>query len=94
MSAGGLRFSAHTPLVQRALETVSRAPMETPALAREVFGLMQAPPGLASRLVFDLLGEDGRFTVDGGGVWRLVEPSVSDGRTALSATNRQSKPTL
>ncbi len=86
MSTEGLRFTSHTPLVQRALETVSREPMETPALAREVFGLMQAPPGLASRLVFDLLGKDGRFTVDADGVWRLVEQPVYDARTALSDT--------
>ncbi len=86
MSTEGLRFTHHTPLVQRALETVSREPIETPALAREVFGLMQAPPGLASRLVFDLLGEDGRFTVDAEGVWRLVEQPVYNGRTKLSDT--------
>jgi len=86
VSSGGLRFTTHTPLVQRALETVSREPMETPALAREVFGLMQAPPGLASRLVFDLLGDDGRFAVDADGVWRLVELPVLNGRTALADT--------
>jgi DNA polymerase-3 subunit epsilon len=86
VSIEGLRFTHHTPLVQRALETVSREPIETPALAREVFGLMQAPPGLASRLVFDLLGEDRRFAVDAEGVWRLVEQPVHNGRTALSDT--------
>jgi len=86
MSAEGLRFAAHTPLVQRALETVSREPMDTPDLAREVFGLMQAPPGLASRLVFDLLGEDSRFSVDAQGVWRLVERPVLVGRIRLSDT--------
>ena len=86
MSADGLRFPAHTPLVQRALETVGREPMDTPDLAREVFGLMQAPPGLASRLVFDLLGEDSRFSVDAQGVWSLVERPVLAGRTRLSDT--------
>jgi len=86
MSADGLRFAAHTPLVQRALETVSREPMDTPDLAREVFGLMQAPPGLASRLVFDLLGEDSRFSVDAQGVWRLVERPVLADRIRLSDT--------
>ena len=80
----GLRFSAHTPLVQKALETVGREPTSTHALAREVFGLSQAPPGLASRLVFDLLGEDRRFTVDAAGVWRLVAQPVSLGRMPLA----------
>lgn len=86
MSADGLRFAGHTPLVQRALETVGQKPMDTPDLAREVFGLMQAPPGLASRLVFDLLGEDSRFSVDAQGVWSLVERPVLAGRTRLSDT--------
>ena len=86
MSADGLRFTDHTPLVQRALETVGQKPMDTPDLAREVFGLMQAPPGLASRLVFDLLGEDSRFSVDAQGVWSLVERPVLAGRTRLSDT--------
>lgn len=86
MSADGLRFAAHTPLVQRALETVGQKPMDTPDLAREVFGLMHAPPGLASRLVFDLLGEDSRFSVDAQGVWSLVERPVLAGRTRLSDT--------
>ncbi len=87
MNTGGLRFGTHTPLVQRALETVGREPMDTPELAREVFGLMQAPAGLASRLVFDLLGEDSRFSVDADGVWTLAErPSIA-GRTRLSDMN-------
>jgi DNA polymerase-3 subunit epsilon len=86
VSADGLRFAAQTTLVHRALETVGREPIDTPDLAREVFGLMQAPPGLASRLVFDLLGEDGRFSVDAQGVWSLVERPVLEGRTRLSET--------
>ncbi len=84
VSAEGIRFGAHTPLVQRALETVGREPMGTPDLAREVFGLMQAPPGLASRLVFDLLGDDSRFSVDAEGVWRLAERPAVSGRLRLS----------
>jgi DNA polymerase III epsilon subunit family exonuclease len=68
------------------METVSREPMGTPDLAREVFGLMQAPPGLASRLVFDLLGEDSRFSVDSEGIWTLVEAPATTGRATLSDT--------
>jgi DNA polymerase III epsilon subunit-like protein len=86
VSTGGLQFQAYTPLLKRALETVSREPMGTPDLAREVFGLMQAPPGLASRLVFDLLGEDSRFSVDSEGIWTLVEVPVTAGRLTLSDT--------
>lgn len=79
MSVNGLRFTPQSPLVQRALELVGQAPMGTEALAREVFGLRQSPAGLASRLLFDLLGEDRRFAVDSSGVWS-VAPSkpVSD----------------
>jgi DNA polymerase-3 subunit epsilon len=86
VSTGGLRFETHTPLVQRALETVTREPIRTPDLAREIFGLMQAPPGLASRLVFDLLGEDSRFSVDSEGVWTVVEAPVDAGRATLLDT--------
>jgi DNA polymerase-3 subunit epsilon len=69
--------------VRRALETVGRAPIETSDLAREVFGLSQAPPGLASRLVFDLLGEDVRFSVDAAGVWRLAGADAARARPRL-----------
>ncbi|MCL7971142.1 MAG: exonuclease domain-containing protein [marine benthic group bacterium] len=86
MSPDGLRFTAHTPLVQRALDAVAREPIGTPELARAVFGLRQAPPGLASRLVFDLLGEDGRFRVDPQGVWRLADPEPADDRQTLADT--------
>ena len=56
-------------LVRRALDTIARAPIATEELAREVFGLQTAPAGLASRLVFDLLGDDRRVQVDRTGVW-------------------------
>jgi DNA polymerase III epsilon subunit family exonuclease len=83
LSPDGLRFTAHTPLVRRALETVGRAPTGTSELAREVFGLSQAPPGLASRLIFDLLGEDGRFSVDAEGVWSLAAADAGRDRSRL-----------
>ena len=86
VSTEGLRFNAHTPLVRRALEAVGREPTSTHALAREIFGLRQAPPGLASRLVFDLLGEDHRFVVDADGVWRLLALQESQGRVALAGS--------
>jgi DNA polymerase-3 subunit epsilon len=83
VSEVGVRFTAQSPLIQRALEAIGRSPQPTPALAREVFGLRQAPPGLASRLVFDLLGTDGRFEVDREGVWRLAEATADPARLAL-----------
>lgn len=85
MSSGGLRFTPHSPLVQRALKTIGRSPIETEDLAREVFGLRQAPPGLASRLVFDLLGTDHRFAVDSRGVWSLAAPEPTPGRIPVAS---------
>jgi len=79
----GLRFEAQSALVLRAIEAVRHSPQPTPALARRVFGLSQAPPGLASRLVFDLLGADRRFQVDGHGVWRLAVPLPAASRLSL-----------
>jgi len=87
VSRAGLRFNSHTPLVQRALEVVGRSPTGTRELAREVFGLRQSPPGLASRLIFDLLGEDGRFTVDADGIWTLAEPRASAARARIHDTS-------
>ena len=86
MNEAGLRFTPQSSLILRALEAVGRSPQPTPALAREVFGLRQAPPGLASRLLFDLLGADRRFAVDGEGMWRLAERSEDPGRLALVDT--------
>lgn len=83
MSTDGLRFATRTPLIQRALEALGRSSIETGDLAREVFGLRQAPPGLASRLIFDLLGEDRRFAVDANGVWSLSHPDPAEGRPLL-----------
>ena len=69
MSGPGIGFEHQSTLVQRALDTIARAPIATEDLAREVFGLRTAPAGLASRLVFDLLGGDRRVQVDRAGVW-------------------------
>jgi DNA polymerase-3 subunit epsilon len=69
LSDPGIGFEHQSTLVQRALDTIARAPIATEELAREVFGLRMAPAGLASRLVFDLLGGDRRVQVDRTGVW-------------------------
>jgi len=65
----GIAFERQSSLVQRAVESIERAPIATEELAREVFGLQTAPVGLASRLVFDLLRDDRRVRVDRKGVW-------------------------
>jgi DNA polymerase-3 subunit epsilon len=66
----GIGFRPQSELVKRAVETIDRAPISTQDLAREVFGIQRAPAGLASRLVFDLLADDARVTVDPAGTWR------------------------
>lgn len=73
MSGPGVGFDRHSELVVRALEAIRECPIETDALARRVFGLRQAPAGLASRLVWELLGSDRRVEVDGLGVWRPAD---------------------
>ncbi len=72
MSDPGTGLEHQSTLVQRALGAIARAPIATEELAREVFGLRMAPAGLASRLVFDLLGGDHRVQVDRTGVWSLA----------------------
>lgn len=76
--APGLSFREGAPLVARALAMLEEVPLPAEALARRVLGLRQAPPGLADRLVRELLGGDPRVRVDGSGVWRLRR----DGRAA------------
>ncbi len=81
MSEPGIDFRSQSELVRRAVETIDRAPIATQELAREVFGIQTAPPGLASRLVFDLLSDDRRVTVDTAGVWsRAARPSAAPDR--------------
>lgn len=77
MSGPGLEFDSEAPLVGRALELIREAPRRTDELARRVFDLRHAPPGLAARLVYELLGDDRRVAVDAAGVW-----SVAPARTA------------
>lgn len=72
MSRPGLDFESGAPLVARALDVISRGPVQTGDLAREVFDLRQAPSGLAARLVYDLLGSEGRVSVSEQGVWSIA----------------------
>lgn len=69
MTDPGVAFDRQSTLLQRALESIERAPIPTEDLAREVFGLQTAPAGMAARLVFELLRDDRRVRVDRDGVW-------------------------
>lgn len=82
MSPPGLEFDSEAPLVGRALELIRVAPRPTEELAREVFDLRRAPPGLAARLVYELLGTDRRVAVSGDGVWTIApaRPATPAGR--------------
>ena len=82
LSDPGIGFEQQSDLVRRALETIARAPIANEELARVVFALQAAPAGLASRLVFDLLGADHRVQVDRTGVWSPADrpPSRTDRR--------------
>ena len=88
MSAPRLDFDSEAPLVGRALELIREAPRPTAELARAVFDLRQAPPGLAARLVYDLLGTDRRVTVDDDGVWSVAP--LRPARDALEGREAES----
>ena len=57
-------------LIRTAAERLASGPVHTLDLARDVLGLT-GHPGAASAAVFQLLGADPRFEVDGEGVWSL-----------------------
>jgi DNA polymerase III epsilon subunit family exonuclease len=59
-------------LIRNAAERLSAGPTHTLDLARDVLGLA-GHDGAASAAVFQLLGTDPRFVVDGQGVWSLDE---------------------
>jgi DNA polymerase-3 subunit epsilon len=83
-SSDGVSFTPQSALIDRALSAIGEAPRSTTALAREVFGLLQAPPGLAARLVYELLGNDRRASVDAEGVWRLGRATAQPDVRTLS----------
>ncbi|MEJ2370334.1 MAG: hypothetical protein P8Y07_05750 [Gemmatimonadales bacterium] len=55
MSDPGLRFSESSSLVSHAVSLIEEKPRHTSKIAGRVFGLSNGPPGLAARLVFELL---------------------------------------
>ncbi|MEN8143371.1 MAG: 3'-5' exonuclease [Gemmatimonadota bacterium] len=85
MTQLGLGFESGSSLVERALEAIESGPRSTLSLARDVLGVRQAPPGLAARLVFDLLGSDKRVSVDSAGVWRRATTAHADSPLAGAA---------
>jgi len=76
-----------TSLVRSAAKLLRHKPLYTLDLAREVLGL-NGHAGAASAAVFQLLGGDPRFLVDGEGVWRL-DPAVAPLGVPLSEISFQ-----
>lgn len=66
-------------LVRRAAERLTDGPLHTLDLARDVLGL-SGHGGAAAAAVFQLLGSDPRFLVDGDGIWRLDADRAPLGR--------------
>jgi len=66
---------SHASLIRRAVVRLGDGPTHTLELAGDVLGLA-GHPGAASAAVFQLLGADPRFLVDGEGVWSL-DPTLA-----------------
>ena len=65
-----MTVGSHASLIRRAVVRLGDGPTHTLELAGDVLGLA-GHPGAASAAVFQLLGADPRFLVDGEGVWSL-----------------------
>jgi DNA polymerase-3 subunit epsilon len=68
----GLEAHPSSTLLDRALSALASAPRAAQDLAREVMGLPNAPPAVASRLASALLGADPRVSQLADGRWALV----------------------
>jgi DNA polymerase-3 subunit epsilon len=68
----GLEAHPSSTLLDRALSALASAPRAAEDLAREVMGLPNAPPAVASRLASALLGADPRVSQLADGRWALV----------------------
>jgi len=66
---------ASSSLVREAARRLGDGPIHTLDLARDLLGL-SGHPGAAAAAVFQLLGADPRFRVDGDGVWSL-DPALA-----------------
>ncbi len=65
-----MTVGSHASLIRRAVVRLGDGPTHTLELAGDVLGLA-GHPGAASAAVFQLLGADPRFLLDGEGVWSL-----------------------
>lgn len=70
-----MTVGSHASLIRRAVVRLGDGPTHTLELAGDVLGLA-GHPGAASAAVFQLLGADPRFLVDGEGVWSL-DPTLA-----------------
>lgn len=59
-------------LVDRAMDLMAAGPVEVDRLARDVLGLVNAPPAVAERLAVALFAADPRVSQLGDGRWALV----------------------
>lgn len=75
-----MRFSESSSLLSQAINLIEEGPQPTSRIAGRVFGVRSGPPGLAARMVFELLAEDHRVRVDGDGVWRLAADAGREDR--------------
>ncbi|MEE9577251.1 MAG: 3'-5' exonuclease [Gemmatimonadota bacterium] len=80
MTGAGVRFSDSSSLLSRAMDLMEEGPQSTARIAGRVFGVRSGPPGLAARMVFELLAEDHRVRVDADGVWRLAADAGREDR--------------
>ncbi|HEX5004316.1 MAG TPA: 3'-5' exonuclease [Gemmatimonadales bacterium] len=80
----GLRAHPASTLADRALALLAAGPVEAGVLARDVMGLVAAPPTVAARLAVALLGADPRVRQMDDGRWALA--GGAQGSPVLSAT--------
>lgn len=74
-SGRGLRFSASSPLVTKALDVLEEGPLPADELARRVLDVTRAPVGVAGDLVRELLLGEPRVEEGEDGRWRLASAS-------------------
>jgi DNA polymerase-3 subunit epsilon len=80
----GVRFHRDYSLADEAVALLESSPMPGDTLARRLFGLKNAPPGLTVKLLDELLGADPRVERGRRGVWRMRREQSGNGDAALS----------
>ncbi len=84
MTGPGVRFSGSSSLLSQAINLIEEGPQPTSRIAGRVFGVRSGPPGLAARMVFELLADDHRVRVGADGVWRLAADAGREDRPLAS----------